>query len=205
MWLGKQMVSGWNDSDCVTQVPCNWAILRWACSIYIYTTTTAVRERESVCVCVCVCERERRRRGERENKRDWGRNKELLASKTAFSFGLTEWKAHQHHCNQHNPPNQQHYNCIMLHYALQVQQVEPGGGMSGRAGRTAGLGSLQPVRWGDDVSTAADAAKRWHHRKHCRLAFLLLFFNSVYLYTRVDGASICCSKAGGTVDGASIY
>ena len=55
------------------------------------------------------------------------------------------------------------------------------------------------------MSTTADAAKRRHHRKHCRPAFLLLFFNSVYLYTRVDGASICCNKAGGTVDGASIY
>ena len=41
---------------------------------------------------VCVCEREReRRRGERENKGDWGRNKELLASKTAFSFGFQDW------------------------------------------------------------------------------------------------------------------
>ena len=54
------------------------------------------------------------------------------------------------------------------------------------------------------MSTAADAAKRRHHRKHCRPAFLLLFFNSVYLYTRVDGASICCSKASGTMNGASI-
>ncbi len=158
-------------------------------------------------MCACVCERERRRRGEREKTREieagikslW---RQRLLSALAFK---TEWKAHQHHCNQHNPPNQQRYNGITLHYALQVQRVEPGGGVSGGAGRTAGLGSLQPVRWGDDVSTAADAAKRRHHRKHCRPAFLLLFFNSVYLYTRVDGASICCSKAGSTMNGASIY
>ena len=99
-------------------------------------------------MCACVCERERRRRGEREKTREieagikslW---RQRLLSALAFK---PEWKAHQHHCNQHNPPNQQRYNGITLHYALQVQRVEPGGGVSGGAGRTAGLGSLQPVR-----------------------------------------------------------
>ena len=49
--------------------------------------------------CKSVCERKRR------PERDWDRNKELLALKTAFCVGLTEWNAHQHHCNQHDTSN----------------------------------------------------------------------------------------------------
>ena len=81
MWLGEQMVSGWNDCDCVAQVPCNWAILRWACSIYIYYYDCCKREcvwwGDRLWECgggvrrggVCVRERERKEE-EREKTRE---------------------------------------------------------------------------------------------------------------------------------------
>ena len=48
-------------------------------------------------------------------------------------------------------------HCVLL--LFQVQQVEPGSGVSVGVGRTAGISSLQSMWRGDDVSTTTDATQ----------------------------------------------
>ena len=80
-------------------------------------------------------------------------------------------------------------------WLFQVQPVEPGGGLSVGAGRAAGLGSLQPLQRGDDVSPAPDAAQRRDHGKErgssvpSRLSPLFLFAD--FANFNVDDPSLC--------------